>query len=134
MKVILSIFCWVLAAFSIYFPFAYFHKDMDKQEIKISHILVNTREEALKIKEKIGSGKSFEEMAEKYSLCPSKEQKGDIGYNMRGKLIPEFENAAFTLPLKMVSEPVQTREGWHLIKVYEAKYFSDKENFERRYF
>ncbi len=134
MKIILSVFCWLLAVFCIYFPFSYFHKDMDKKEIKISHILVNTQEEALNIKKEIDNGKSFEDMAEKYSLCPSKKQKGDIGYNMRGRLIPEFENAAFKQPLKKVSVPVHTHEGWHLIKIYEVKYFSDKENFLRRYF
>lgn len=136
MKVVLNILCWLLVAFCCYFPFAYNHSEMDKQEIKISHILVNSQEKALEIKKEIvENNKTFEEMAEKYSICESKSQKGDIGYNMRKKgLIPEFESAAFKLKVGEISEPVKTEVGWHLIKVTEAKYFSDTENFSRRYF
>jgi len=104
---------------------------MDKKEIKVSHILVNTKEEAINIKKELDEKKSFEELAEKYSKCPSKKQKGDVGYNMRGRLIPEFEKAAFKLDKNVVSEPVQTKEGWHLIKIYDIKYFSDKETPEQ---
>ena len=129
MKVVLNILCWILVVFCMYFPFAYFHKDMDKKEVKISHILVETQEKALDLQKEIKEGKSFEELAEKHSLCPSKEKKGDIGYNMRGRLLPEFETAAFKLNNKEISEPVKTEEGWHLIKIYDIKYFSDKENF-----
>lgn len=129
MKVVLNILCWILAIFCIYFPFSYFHKDMDKKEVKISHILVETQEKALDLQKEIKEGKSFEELAEKHSLCPSKEKKGDIGYNMKGRLLPEFETAAFKLNNKEISEPVKTEEGWHLIKIYDIKYFSDKENF-----
>lgn len=131
MKLITSIFCWILVIYCIYFPFSYFHKEADKKEIKISHILVDTQEEALNIKSELEEKKSFEELAEKYSQCPSKKQKGDIGYNMRGKLIPEFEKAAFKLDKNIVSDPVQTSEGWHLIKVYDIKYFSEKEEPEQ---
>lgn len=135
MKVVLNIICWVLALLCCYFPFAYHHSEMDKMELKISHILVDTQEEILNIRKDIVDKKaSFEQMAEQYSKCESKAQKGDVGYNMRGKLIKEFEDAAFKLKLRELSEPVKTKEGWHLIKVYDIKYFSDKENFERRYF
>lgn len=134
MKVILNILCWILIFLCVYFPFAYFHKDMDKKEVKISHILVETQEKALDIQKELKEGKSFEELAEKHSLCPSKENKGDIGYNMRGRLLPEFEKAAFKLNNKEVSEPVKTQEGWHLVKIYDIKYFSDKENFIQKKF
>ncbi len=134
MKVVLNILCWILTFICIYFPFAYFHKDMDKKEVKISHILVETQEKAIDIQQEIKEGKSFEELAEKHSLCPSKENKGDIGYNMRGRLLPEFEKAAFKLNNKEVSEPVKTQEGWHLVKIYDIKYFSDKENFIQKKF
>ena len=127
MKFVVSLFCWILAAYCIYFPYSYFHKEPDKKEIKISHILVDTKEEALNIKAELDENKTFEELAEKYSQCPSKKRKGDIGYNMRGRLIPEFERAAFKLDKNIVSDPVQTTEGWHLIKVYDIKYFSEKE-------
>ena len=73
-------------------------------------------------------------MAEKYSKCDSKKDKGDIGNNMRGRLVPEYEKVAYNADLKEVSEPVKSEYGWHLIKVTEIKHFSDKENFSRRYF
>ena len=134
MKVVLNILCWILVAICCYFPFSYPHSEMDRQEVKISHILVNTEEEAINFKKEIDEKKqTFEEIAEKYSLCESKKEKGDIGFNMRGRLIPEFEKAAFSLEANKVSEPVKTSEGWHLIKVTDVKHYSDKENFSRRY-
>lgn len=134
MKVVLNILCWVLAVVCCYFPFAYNHSEMDRQEIKVSHILVNTEDEAINFKKEIEEKtKTFEEIAEKHSLCDSKTDKGDIGYSMRGKLIPNFEKAAFALEKNKISEPVKTEHGWHLIKVTAVKHFSDKENFARRY-
>lgn len=132
MKVVINILCWILVAFCIVFPSSYFHKELDKKEVKVSHILVETQETAQNIHTEIMQGKNFEELAQQHSLCPSKDQKGDIGYNMRGKLIPEFEKAAFKLNKQEMSEPVQTEEGWHIIKVYDVKYYSDKENFEQK--
>ena len=134
MKVVLNILCWILVAICAYFPFAYTHSEMDKQEIKISHILVNTKEEAVNFKKEIEEKtRTFEQIAEKHSLCDSKVDKGDIGYNMRGRLIPEFEKVAFSIEPNIISEPVETKDGWYLIKVTDIKYYSDKENFARRY-
>ncbi len=135
MKIVLNILCLILTVFCIYFPFSYFHKEADTKEVKVSHILVNTQQEALNIRKEITENKkSFEQMAKENSLCESKEDGGNIGYNMRGRLFKEFENAAFKLKKNEISQPVKTEAGWHLIKVYDVKYFSDKENFERRYF
>jgi len=135
MRIVLKVLCVLLIAYCIYFPISYFHKDEDKKEIKISHILVDTQEEAIKIKHEIDKGKKkFEAAAEEYSKCPSKEDKGNLGYYIReSRLLPAFEDAAFKLPLKVVSEPVKTEAGWHLIKVYDIGYFSDRKNFDERY-
>ncbi|MCD7780743.1 MAG: peptidyl-prolyl cis-trans isomerase [Candidatus Gastranaerophilales bacterium] len=127
MKFIMSLFCVILAVYCMYFPYSYFHKEPDKKEIRVSHILVNTEEEAKKIKEELAES-SFEELAEKYSLCQSKSQKGDIGYYERGRLLPEFEKEAYKMEKNIVSEPIETREGWHLVKIYDIKYFSDRED------
>ncbi len=129
MKAIVSILCWILTAFCVVFPFVYTHSDQDKKEVKISHILVETQEKAQTVKDEIKNGKSFEDAAGEYSQCESKEKQGDIGYNMRNRLDKNFEKVAFAQNLKEVSEPVQTEEGWHLIKIYDVKYFSDKESF-----
>ena len=134
MKVVLNILCWIFAVVCCYFPFAYNHSEMDRQEVKVSHILVNTEEEATNFKKEIEEKtKTFEEIAEKHSLCESKADKGDIGYNMRGRLLPEFEKVAFSIEKNKISEPVKTKEGWHLVKVTNIKYYSDIENFARRY-
>lgn len=129
MKVVLITACWIFGILCCVFPFTYTKSDIDKAEVKLSHILVNTEDEAKNIRAEILEGKSFEEMAEKYSLCESKAQKGDIGYNMRNHLFKEIENAAFTMKKHELSEPIKTENGWHLVKVYDIKYFSDKDNF-----
>lgn len=132
MKKIVILFCWILTVFCVVFPFLYTHSNQDKKEVKISHILVETQEQADSIKEEIKNGKSFEDAAIEYSQCDSKENKGDIGYNMRNRLDKNFEKAAFTQDLKEISEPIQSQHGWHLIKIYDIKYFSDKESFEQK--
>ena len=134
MRLILKIFCLVLFLLCLFFPFAYRHSSLDKKELRVSHILVNTLAEAEKIKKQLDEGKSFEDMAEKYSKCVSKQQKGNLGNIVRKKTVKDFENAAFNMELKKVSEPVKTEFGWHLIKIYDIKYYSDKDSFLERYF
>lgn len=89
--------------------------------IKASHILVDTKEEADSIKTKISEGASFESMASKYSKCPSGKDGGDLGYFERGQMVKSFEQAAFNLPVGVVSDPVKTQFGWHLIKVFDKR-------------
>ena len=59
--------------------------------------------------------KKFAELAKANSDCPSKEKGGDLGEFTKGRMVPEFEKAAFALPLNTVSDPVKTQFGWHLI-------------------
>jgi peptidyl-prolyl cis-trans isomerase C len=87
------------------------------ESVSARHILVDNIDDATKIKKEIEAGLSFEEAANKYSSCPSKEQGGDLGSFTKGRMVPEFENAAFELAVGEVSEPVQTQFGYHLIKV-----------------
>jgi len=92
------------------------------KEVNASHILVSTQEEALKIRKEIENGASFEEMAAKYSLCPSgKSNGGNLGFFSKGVMVPEFERAAFLLPVGSVSQPVRTQFGYHLIKVIDRR-------------
>ena len=86
-------------------------------EIKASHILVATENEAISIKEEILAGKQFEDAAAEYSLCPSGANGGDLGFFGKGQMVKEFENAAFSLKVGELSEPVKTDFGWHLIVV-----------------
>lgn len=95
------------------------HKDNFKSgpSARASHILVDSKEAAEAILEEINGGLSFEEAASKYSSCPSKERGGDLGEFGRGQMVPEFENAVFSMKVGEVSAPVQTQFGYHLIKV-----------------
>ncbi len=94
----------------------YFKED---EQITAKHILVDTLEKAQQIKDEISSGLSFEDAASKYSSCPSKGQGGSLGSFGRGMMVPEFENAAFELEEGVVSQPVKTQFGYHLILVEE---------------
>ncbi|CCY24933.1 MAG: peptidyl-prolyl cis-trans isomerase [Brachyspira sp.] len=90
-------------------------------EVSASHILVRTAAEALQIKKDIEEGGSFEYYAQKYSLCPSGRNGGNLGYFGRGQMVPEFERKAFSLPVGEVSDPIHTDFGWHLIRVNERR-------------
>ena len=87
-------------------------------EVRASHILVKTEEEAKKLLEEIKAGKSFAEAAKEVSLCPSGQNGGDLGYFGKGMMVKPFEDAAFSMEkIGDVSEPVQTQFGWHLIQL-----------------
>lgn len=79
---------------------------------------VDVKKKAEKVREEILAGADFAELAKKYSEDPgSKDGGGDLGYFDRGKMVPEFEKAAFELKTGEVSEPIRTAFGFHLIKV-----------------
>ena len=136
MRLVLQLACIFFTIVCFVFPFAYTHSDADKKEMKISHILVETEEQAAKIREQIiAKERTFEDAAEKESICESKAQKGDIGYDIKnGSLLRSFTDRVFKMERFEVSEPFQTEVGWHLAKIYDIKYYSDKENFTRKYF
>lgn len=90
-------------------------------QVKASHILVDTEEEAKDLKTQIDEGADFAELAEKYSKCPSGKDGGNLGYFGKDQMVPEFEVVSFSLPVNSVSDPVKTQFGWHLIKVYDQK-------------
>lgn len=93
-----------------------------EQEVKASHILVKTKEEAEKIKAKLKAGQKFEKLAGEFSIDPgSKINGGDLGYFTKEKMIPEFSDKAFAMKKGEVSEPIQTAFGWHIIKVEDKR-------------
>lgn len=94
---------------------------IEPEKVRASHILVDTEEKALEILKEINNGLSFEEAASKYSTCPSKEVGGDLGEFTKGKMVPEFENAAFSMKEGEISQPVKTQFGYHLIKLVYKK-------------
>lgn len=97
--------------------------------VAAKHILVETEEEANKAKEEIANGLSFGDAAMKYSSCPSNQQGGNLGEFSKGMMVPEFEEAAFTAEIGVVTEPVKTQFGYHLILV-DAKNEASVKSFD----
>lgn len=102
------------------------------QKIKAQHILITFKSGDLvsekKAEEKIKEIKmrtekeDFGKLASELSEDPgSKAKKGDLGFFTRGRMVPEFESAAFSQKIGVVSEPVRTQYGYHLIKVNERE-------------
>lgn len=86
-------------------------------EVRASHILVKTEQEAKALYNEIKNGKSFAEVAQEKSLCPSGQNGGDLGFFGKGMMVKPFEDAAFALEVGELSQPVETQFGWHLIEV-----------------
>ncbi|MBS4539554.1 peptidylprolyl isomerase [Clostridium sp. D2Q-11] len=99
------------------------NKEMFKEgeQASAKHILVDDKEKAEEIKKELNEGLSFEEAAKKYSSCPSKEKGGDLGYFTKGRMVPEFEEAAFNMNVGEISDPVKTQFGYHIIKLEDKK-------------
>ncbi|MDP7284717.1 MAG: peptidylprolyl isomerase [Candidatus Nitrosopelagicus sp.] len=86
-------------------------------KIKCSHILVKKQSEAIEILDKIKKGEKFAKMARQFSTdSGSAKRDGSLGYFGRGKMVKEFENAAFALQTGEISEPIKTQYGYHIIK------------------
>jgi parvulin-like peptidyl-prolyl isomerase len=100
-------------------------------QIRASHILIShadadsgssrlSPEDALKqiqtLKDRIAKGEDFAEIAADNSDCPSAGRGGDLGFFPKGAMVPEFEAAAFELPVGGVSDVVETAFGYHLIQ------------------
>jgi len=120
-----------------YLAFGLRMRDMSSERVRVSHLLVKIqsagaaptlveRNQALKraegLKKKIEGGADFGEVAAKESDdAESAARGGDLGFILRGWMPAEFEKAAFSLQVGEVSEPVETKFGFHLIRVQEKK-------------
>ena len=85
-------------------------------KVHCAHVLVKTEREANAILERLNKGEKFTSIAKEVSLCPSGKRGGDLGSFSRGKMVKEFENAAFALQKGQVSSIVKTKFGYHVIK------------------
>ncbi len=105
-----------------------------EDSVRASHILImvnndakpgekqQTREKAEMIRQEIINGKDFAEMARKHSKDANAQKSGgDLGYINKGYMPPEFDEAAFALEKNMISDLVQTKFGFHIIKVVDKK-------------
>ncbi|RZD33994.1 MAG: peptidylprolyl isomerase [Thaumarchaeota archaeon] len=86
-------------------------------KIKCSHILVEKQSQAIAILDRIKQGEKFGKLAKELSIdSGSAKRDGSLGYFGRGKMVKEFENAAFSLEVGKISEPIKTQYGYHIIK------------------
>ncbi|QGZ34994.1 peptidylprolyl isomerase [Stappia indica] len=93
-----------------------------EDERKARHILMKTKEEAEAVIAELDGGADFAEVAKAKSTGPSGPNGGDLGFFTRGRMVKEFEDAAFALEVgAYTKEPVETQFGWHVIKVEEAR-------------
>jgi parvulin-like peptidyl-prolyl isomerase len=117
------------------------HKDQmrEPEEIKVRHILIKAtdqdtneaRQEALELAKRLlaelRAGADFAQLAREYSQCPSAPNGGDLGFFSRGQMVTEFEDTAFRLKVGEISDVVQTRFGYHIIKLEGRKASAPKE-------
>jgi peptidyl-prolyl cis-trans isomerase D len=113
------------------------HRDQYRtpEQVKVSHILIKTplpgpdgkvdekgvteaQHRAEDLLKQIKAGANFEELAKKYSEDPgSAKEGGSLGFIQRGRTVPEFEKAAFSLPKGQISDLVKSSYGFHIIRV-----------------
>jgi peptidyl-prolyl cis-trans isomerase C len=103
------------------------------EQVKASHILIKVdaaatdaqKAEARKkinaVQQKLKDGGDFAELAKEYSEGPSNSRGGDLGYFKRGQMVKPFDDAVFAMQPDEVSDIVETRFGYHIIKVYDKK-------------
>ncbi|MBD5641938.1 MAG: peptidylprolyl isomerase [Desulfovibrio sp.] len=73
------------------------------------------------VRKQLGEGQSFAELADSINPPQAADKGGDLGWIGRGQTVPQFEEAAFALPVGQVSDPVRTDFGLHLILVEEKQ-------------
>jgi len=105
----------------------------EPEQVRASHILIKVDPQADKshkakarkkieeVQQRFKSGEDFAALAKEFSQCPSSAKGGDLGYFKRGEMVKPFEKVAFALKPGEVSDIVETRFGYHLIKVTDKK-------------
>ncbi len=85
-------------------------------QVHCAHILVKSEGEAKTVLDRLSKGEKFSNVARELSQCPSGKRGGDLGTFGRGKMVKEFETAAFALQKGQTSSIVKTKFGYHVIK------------------
>ena len=92
-----------------------------EEEYNASHILVETEEAALAVKEEIEGGAEFAAVAREKSTGPAGPNGGQLGWFGTGAMVPSFEAAVIALEVGAISDPVQTQFGWHVATLTETR-------------
>jgi peptidyl-prolyl cis-trans isomerase C len=108
-------------------------KFRQEETVRASHILIGidnksgieakraARQKADKLHKELVNGADFATLAKENSTCPSSTQGGDLGYFGKGRMVPQFEQAAFALQPGGLSDVVETQFGYHIIKLTDRK-------------
>ncbi len=92
------------------------------EEIRAAHILVPGEATAQDVYAQLVAGGDFAELASEYSEDQAnRDNGGDLDWFGRGRMVSEFEEAAFALEVGQISEPVQTQFGWHIIQLTDRR-------------
>lgn len=84
--------------------------------MRCSHILVKERSQAESLLKELQAGSDFAAKAKQHSQCPSGARGGDLGHFGRGAMVKEFDAVAFDLEVGEMSDLVQTKFGYHILK------------------
>lgn len=90
-------------------------------EIRARHILVESEEKAIMVKALVDGGADFIETAKQHGIDPTAPNGGLIGWLRPGLIGPGFDAVAFELDLGVISDPVRTAYGWHVLRVEEIR-------------
>lgn len=91
-------------------------------ELNARHILVDDEETAKEVKTKLDEGGDFAELAKEYSTEPAaQESGGELGWFGPDKMVADFTDAAYSLKVDQISEPVKTDFGYHIIQVTDTR-------------
>jgi hypothetical protein len=90
------------------------------EQVHARHILLATQAEAQAALDRLNNGEDFATLAKELSIdTTTKDAGGDLGWFPRGVMLPEFDAAAFSLPVGQISGIIQTQDGYHIILVLE---------------
>lgn len=95
------------------------------EQVRASHILVETKEEADAIKKELDEGADFSTLAKEKSTDSSAANGGDLGFFGKGDMVEEFEKAAFSMEINEISEPIKSDYGYHIIMKTDYKEATD---------
>lgn len=94
----------------------------EEEEVQVRHILVDSEDLAKELKKKLEGGADFAALAKEHSTDPGSRDNGGLyPHFAKGRMVPEFEAAAFALEKGKLSEPVKSQFGWHLIKLEDKR-------------
>ena len=89
-----------------------------EDQVWARHILVADEATAKKVRQLLVDGEDFAKVATQYSTdTATKDKGGDLGWFGKGKMVPEFEAAAFSLKVGEISQPIKSQFGYHIIQV-----------------